>query len=67
MTRRTSPGVIVDRISSRPILLITSTTTACAQGGSEQLYAHAKEPKKLVVFQGEGHYEVYAALAFTQS
>ncbi len=32
----------------------------------EQLYAHAGEPKKLVVLEGVGHYEVYAEPAFSQ-
>jgi alpha-beta hydrolase superfamily lysophospholipase len=31
---------------------------------SENLYARAGEPKKLVVLQGYGHYEVYVEPAF---
>ena len=33
---------------------------------SAQLYAHAGEPKKLVVLQGYGHYEVYTEPAFSE-
>ena len=33
---------------------------------SEQLYAHAGEPKKLVVLKGYGHYEVYTEPAFSE-
>jgi hypothetical protein len=33
---------------------------------SEQLYAHAKEPKRLVVLKGYGHYEVYTDPAFSE-
>ena len=62
-----NPEWIVDRISSRPILLITSDNDRLVlKEEAEQLYAHAKEPKKGVVFQGVGHYEVYAELASTQ-
>jgi hypothetical protein len=31
---------------------------------SESLFAHAGEPKKLVVLKGFGHYEVYTGAAF---
>jgi uncharacterized protein len=31
---------------------------------SESLFAHAGEPKKLVVLKGFGHYEVYTGEAF---
>ena len=33
---------------------------------SEQLYAHAREPKKLVTLHGYGHYEVYQEPAFSE-
>ena len=33
---------------------------------SEQLFASAGEPKKLVVLKGVGHYEVYAEPAFSE-
>ena len=57
----------VDKVSPRPILFITSDNDRLVlQEESEQLYAHAKEPKKLVVLKGVGHYEVYTEPAFTQ-
>ena len=62
-----NPEWIVDKISPRPILFITSDNDRLVlPEESEQLYAHAKEPKKLVVLKGVGHYEVYAEPAFTQ-
>ena len=36
-----------------------TTTDWCRRKKSESLYAHAKEPKKLIVLRGWGHYEVY--------
>jgi len=33
---------------------------------SEHLYTRAGEPKKLVVLQGYGHYEVYVEPAFSE-
>ena len=58
---------IVDRISPRPILFITSDDDRLVlPEESEQLYAHAKEPKKLVVLKGYGHYEVYLEPAFSE-
>jgi len=62
-----NPEWIVDRISPRPILFITSDDDRLVpQEESEQLYAHAGEPKKLVVLNGVGHYEVYIEPAFSQ-
>ena len=62
-----NPEWIVDKISPRPILFITSDNDRLVlQEESEQLYAHAKEPKKLVVLKGYGHYEVYQEPAFTE-
>ena len=62
-----NPEWIVDKVSPRPILFITSDNDRLVlKEESEQLYAHAKEPKKLVVLKGVGHYEVYAEPAFTQ-
>jgi fermentation-respiration switch protein FrsA (DUF1100 family) len=62
-----NPEWIVDRVSPRPILFITSDNDRLVlREESEQLYAHAKEPKKLVVLKGVGHYEVYAEPAFSQ-
>ena len=62
-----NPEWIVDKISPRPILFITSDNDRLVlPEESEQLYAHAKEPKKLVVLKGAGHYEVYAEPAFSE-
>ena len=62
-----NPEWIVDKISPRPILFITSDDDRLVlPEESEQLYAHAKEPKKLVVLKGRGHYEVYAEPAFSE-
>jgi hypothetical protein len=62
-----NPEWIVDQISPRPILFITTDNDRLVlPEESEQLYAHAKEPKKLVVLKGHGHYEVYQEPAFGQ-
>ncbi len=62
-----NPEWIVDKISPRPILFITSDDDRLVpQEESEQLFAHAGEPKKLVVLKGVGHYEVYTEPAFSQ-
>jgi hypothetical protein len=62
-----NPEWVVDRISPRPILFITSDNDRLVPPEeSEQLYAHAKEPKKLVVLKGYGHYEVYLEPAFSE-
>ena len=62
-----NPEWIVDKISPRAILFITSDDDRLVlPEESEQLYAHAKEPKKLVVLKGHGHYEVYAEPAFSE-
>ena len=62
-----NPEWIVDKISPRPILFITSDNDRLVlPEESEQLYAHAGEPKKLVVLKGYGHYEVYSEPAFSE-
>ena len=62
-----NPEWIVDKIAPRPILFITSDNDRLVlPEESEQLYAHAKEPKKLVVLKGYGHYEVYQEPAFSE-
>jgi fermentation-respiration switch protein FrsA (DUF1100 family) len=62
-----NPEWIVDRISPRPILFITSDNDRLVPPEeSEQLYAHAREPKKLVALRGYGHYEVYQEPAFSE-
>ena len=62
-----NPEWIVDKISPRPILFITSDNDRLVlPEESEQLYAHAGDPKKLVVLNGYGHYEVYSEPAFSE-
>ncbi len=62
-----NPEWIVGQISPRPILFITSDNDRLVlPEESEQLYAHAGEPKKLVVLKGYGHYEVYLEPAFSE-
>ena len=62
-----NPEWIVGRISPRPILFITSSDDRLVPPEeSEQLYAHAGEPKKLVILKGFGHYEVYEEPAFSE-
>ena len=62
-----NPEWIVDKISPRPILFITSDNDRLVlPEESEQLYAHAGDPKKLVVLKGYGHYEVYSEPGFSE-
>ncbi len=61
------PEWVVDKISPRPVLFITSDNDRLVPPDeSEALYVKAGEPKKLVVLKGWGHYEVYAGEAFRQ-
>jgi dipeptidyl aminopeptidase/acylaminoacyl peptidase len=61
------PEWIVDKIAPRPVLFITSDDDRLVPPDeSESLYAKAGEPKKLVMLQGWGHYEVYTGEAFRQ-
>ncbi len=61
------PEWIVDKIAPRPVLFITSDDDRLVPPDeSESLYAHAREPKKLIVLKGWGHYEVYTGEAFRQ-
>jgi dipeptidyl aminopeptidase/acylaminoacyl peptidase len=60
-----NPEWVVDKITPRPILFITTDNDRLVPPEeSEHLYARAGEPKKLVVLRGYGHYEVYAEPAF---
>ena len=62
-----NPEWIVDKISPRPILFITTDDDRLVlPEESEQLYAHAGEPKQLVTLKGVGHYEVYEEPAFSE-
>ena len=59
------PDWVVDKIAPRPILFITTSDDRLVPPEeSRALYAKAGEPKKLVVLEGYGHYEVYAEPAF---
>ena len=61
------PEWIVDKIAPRPILFITTDDDRLVPPEeSRALHARAGEPKKLVVLEGYGHYEVYAEPAFSQ-
>jgi uncharacterized protein len=61
------PEWIVDKIAPRPVLFITTDDDRLVPPEeSESLYAKAGEPKKLVVLQGWGHYEVYTGEAFRE-
>ena len=61
------PEWIVDKISPRPVLFITSDDDRLVPPDeSESLYAKAGQPKKLITLKGWGHYEVYAGEAFRQ-
>ena len=62
-----NPEWVVDKISPRPILFITSDNDRLVPPEeSEHLYARAGDPKKLVVLSGCGHYEVYTEPAFSE-
>ena len=54
------PEWIVDKISPRPILFITTDDDRIVlPEESQELFNRAGEPKKLVTLKGYGHYEVY--------
>jgi hypothetical protein len=60
-----NPEWVVDRIAPRPVLFITTDDDRLVPPEeSVALHARAGEPKKLVVLQGYGHYEIYAEPAF---
>ena len=62
-----NPEWVVDRIAPRPVLFITTDNDRLVPPAeSEHLYARAGEPKKLVILQGYGHYEVYAEPALSE-
>ncbi|PYN10031.1 MAG: acetylxylan esterase, partial [Candidatus Rokuibacteriota bacterium] len=61
------PEWVVDRIAPRPILFVTTDNDRLVPPEeSEQLYARAGNPKKLVTLKGYGHYEVYTDPAFSE-
>ncbi|HJS84448.1 MAG TPA: alpha/beta hydrolase [Acetobacteraceae bacterium] len=62
-----NPEWVVDKIAPRPVLFITTSDDRLVPPEeSEAMYRHAGEPKKLVVLQGWGHYEVYTGECFRQ-
>jgi uncharacterized protein len=62
-----NPEWIVDRIAPRPVLFITTDDDRLVPPQeSEAMFARAGEPKKLVILNGFGHYEVYGGEAFRQ-
>lgn len=62
------PQWIVDRLAPTPLLLITTDNDLVVPPAeSEALYEAAKEPKRLVVLKGFGHYAVYSGEAFRQT
>ena len=66
-TTQFNPEWVVERIAPRPVLFITTDNDRLVPPEeSRELYAHAGEPKKLVVLKGYGHYEVYAEPAFSE-
>ena len=61
------PEWVVDRIAPRPVLFITTDDDRLVlPEESRALYERAGEPKKLVVLEGYGHYEVYTEPAFDE-
>jgi dipeptidyl aminopeptidase/acylaminoacyl peptidase len=66
-TLQFAPEWVVDRIAPRPVLFITTDDDRLVPPEeSFRLYARAGEPKKLVVLEGYGHYEVYTEPAFQE-
>ena len=61
------PEWVVDKIAPRPVLFITTDDDRLVPPEESQaLYDKAGEPKRLVVLEGYGHYEVYMEPAFTE-
>lgn len=62
-----NPEWVVDKISPRPVLFITSDNDRLVPPEeSVHLYERAGQPKKLVVLKGYGHYQVYSEPAFSE-
>jgi uncharacterized protein len=62
-----NPEWVVDRIAPRPVLFITTDDDRLVPPEeSVTLHARAGEPKRLVVLEGYGHYEVYRDPAFRE-
>jgi dipeptidyl aminopeptidase/acylaminoacyl peptidase len=59
-----NPEWIVDRIAPRPVLFVaTDNDRLVPPEESVLLHARAGEPKKLVMLEGYGHYDVYSGAA----
>ena len=57
----------MDKVSPTPIMFITTDNDRLVlPEESEEMYAKAGEPKKLVVLNGYSHYEVYEGPAFEE-
>lgn len=66
-TLQFNPEWVVDRIAPRPVLFITTDDDRLVPPEeSVALHARAGEPKKLVILEGYGHYEVYLEPAFSE-
>jgi fermentation-respiration switch protein FrsA (DUF1100 family) len=61
-----NPEWVVDKIAPRPALFVTTDNDRLIPGEVDSMYAHANEPKKLVVLKGFGHYELYSGEGFRQ-
>ena len=62
-----NPEWVVDRIAPRAVLFITTDNDRLVPPDeSIVLHSRAREPRKLVVLKGYGHYEVYAEPAFSE-
>jgi hypothetical protein len=58
---------VVDKIGPRPVMFITTDNDRLVPPEeSEAMFRLAREPKRLVMLQGFGHYEVYTGEAFRQ-
>ena len=62
-----NPEWIVDKISPRAVMFITTEDDrAVPPEESEQLFDHAREPKRLVKLRGYSHYELYSEPALRE-
>ena len=61
------PEWVVDKIAPRPLLLIAAGNDRLVPPEDcKSMYDKAGEPKRFVLIEGVGHYEVYAKPAFDQ-
>ena len=62
-----NPEWVVDKIAPRPILFITTNDDRLVPPEETKLmYERAGEPKKLIVLEGYGHYQIYFGEALRQ-